>query len=247
MNYYFVSKFIHKNKLWVGPLLIILGLGFSIFGVKYIKISTILLLCLAINMITFFIFFIIQLIGYEGNDLIFLLILIVGWFIGVLLSIFLKSKNKYFVIIIAGCIGFFIGALVFIIGLGLLKLMGSSWGYWLNVIIFTVLSGAVGKEMPSYTILICTAFIGSFSIVKGISLFTGNYPSESLIIAYNQLKEWNALIDLVNPGIFVGYLCSIIVLFVLSFIFQLYLNKNLNDGDIIEDEIMLNERINQIN
>jgi hypothetical protein len=87
--------------------------------------------------------------------------------------------------------------------------------FWLFVVAVGVATGLIGFALFNHAIIISTSLIGSYLIIRGISLFAGGFPNEALII--EQIKNGQ------TPqfdNAFWGYLAGFIVLTLGCVVFQ---------------------------
>lgn len=80
----------------------------------------------------------------------------------------------------------------------------------------------VAVKVEKTVVIILTAFIGSYALIRGISLYAGSFPSETEL--HNELEAgvvtWKTL-----PKAYYGYLAGIVVLTILTTLFQIKSNK----------------------
>lgn len=86
---------------------------------------------------------------------------------------FLMSCRKLGEIIIAACGGFALGNL-----LTHSLMVSSQFLYWGIIIACVVAAVVVMFFLAKTLVIVTTSFIGAYSLVRGISLFAGGYPSE---------------------------------------------------------------------
>jgi len=73
-------------------------------------------------------------------------------------------------------------------------------------------------------VIISTSLIGSYFIIRGISLYAGGFPNENYVIDLIINKEFDTLKDVLAP-IFYVYIVGWIILFVIGIIVQNKLKK----------------------
>ena len=99
----------------------------------------------------------------------------------------------------------------------------SPWMYWLIIIAFALAAGGVAFVIEEKVIIACTSFIGSYGIIRGISLFAGGFPNESTL--HKELASGVVTWETMNKA-FYGYLAGILVLTILSIYYQVKHNKS---------------------
>lgn len=73
-------------------------------------------------------------------------------------------------------------------------------------------------------IIVATSLIGSYAIIRGISLYAGGFPDESYVIDLIRSEEYDQLKHVLKPVVYV-YLVGWLVLFVLGLFVQNKLKK----------------------
>ena len=97
----------------------------------------------------------------------------------------------------------------------------AQWGIWIGMGIVTFLITLYSEKRA---IIVLTSFIGSYSLIRGISLYAGGFPSE-----FDLPDQIKAGLDFNSfPKAFYGYMVGIIVLWVLSCWFQF--KHEIDDG-----------------
>jgi len=97
-------------------------------------------------------------------------------------------------------------------------MVGNVIVYYLLVIVCGVIGFALTFKFESHVIIVSTAFMGSYGIIRGISMYAGGFPSEQELHALTSsgAMKWENF-----PKLFYLYLASIVVLFVGSAMFQM--------------------------
>jgi|LauGreDrversion4_2_1035121.scaffolds.fasta_scaffold285829_1 hypothetical protein len=95
--------------------------------------------------------------------------------------------------------------------------------FWIFIVVMALTFALLGYFMFNHAVIISTAIIGSYGIIRGISLYAGGFPNEMLII--EQIKN-GQLTDFDNA--FYGYLAGFVVLAIGCMVFQykMYFNNN---------------------
>ena len=75
-------------------------------------------------------------------------------------------------------------------------------------------------------IIFATSFIGSYCLIRGISLFEGSFPNEFTVIDLKEREEFDQLAELFTWRVYV-YLASIVIATGLSIFIQIKINKGI--------------------
>ena len=65
--------------------------------------------------------------------------------------------------------------------------------YWVTIIICVVVCAALALWATKHVLIIGTCVTGGYAIVRGASLYLGNFPSENIIIDLIKRQEWDQL------------------------------------------------------
>ena len=63
------------------------------------------------------------------------------------------------------------------------------WLFWLMVIGFGIVFGGISYWKYKLILMVATAFIGSYFMVRGVSLYIGGYPNEFTLINMAQTGQ----------------------------------------------------------
>lgn len=74
----------------------------------------------------------------------------------------------------------------------------------------------MGYRLSFVIAILFMAFVSSYCIVRGVSLIVGGFPSELEVAA----DFYDDHIELDYSGSFIWYLCSLVVLTIISFCYQ---------------------------
>ncbi len=178
-------KFISKNPWVIGLLLICFGILGTFFGRRFLKIVlaslgfmigflTTMLLCSYTGMLDY--------LTSDRKDaklylviIAFILALVIGGALGYLLIRIIRGGVKF----IATIGGLFLGYMIYNL---ILSSFESIW-LMLGVVIFTgLLMGFLAFKFFFEMICVTTALLGSYSLIRGISMFAGSYPNEIVMM-----------------------------------------------------------------
>lgn len=225
-----IWKFMTDYFYITGSVLIGIGLYFALLGLKSMRITIFVVALLSTTGFIFIITFQF-IVPSVQNYLIVWIVLGFSVALGVVIGFVFSYYKKFFYAVFGAVLGFILASFIYILLLRLINI-DPNLMYWLTVGIFVVAFSLLTVFFHKYLIIIATSIVGSYSFVRGISLFTGGYPSEFLIIDYIKKGEWEQLAASVTWAFYVFISCFII-LSILCIVFQFKTNK---DYDKDEEE-----------
>ena len=164
--------------------------------------------------------------------------LVIGAIIGCTLGYFVyKYHEKVVAFVVGGLGGFFLGQFLFSL-FGYLIPINSLVVNILFVIICIIAVTIVAIFLRDPIIIGFTAFIGSYALIRGISLFAGYFPNEFTIIDLKNRGEDDQIKELLTWRVYV-YLFFILVATGLSIYVQIKVNqmfKKKEDGPETPDD-----------
>jgi hypothetical protein len=100
--------------------------------------------------------------------------------------------------------------------------VGSKVAYWCIVVGCGLVVGLIALKTQEIVVMGSTSFIGAYSIIRGVSLYVGEFPSEGSLqdMIESGVLTWDNF-----PKAFFAYLAGIVVIFVASFYYQYKHNK----------------------
>lgn len=208
----------------------------SVFGYNWLSIA-IYLICISGGIASGF--YIVLLFGIE-KIWIFISTIIIFLIIGILLAIFFtykKDNKKYYMLLIGGLCGFAIGV---VLNNSIITLISTSKQGLIRVIIITVLviiGIILGYFLPKGICILGTSFIGSYGIMRGISMFLYNqieFLNELKIIDLAKTNNFDKIMELMS-GWFYVYPILLIILTVTTIMIQIKINPKYNDIDNYKD------------
>ena len=217
VNFYFIVKFIQDYKILFIILLILFGLFNCGFGKRFSRFTA-FFLCIFIFVVLILILSQYVLPSGCANWIIWVM-LAVGVILGVVAGVFAFKYHE-------GCMAFLTGGIGgFFLGQFLYSLFGNRIpvnGLVMNIV-FTVVSIGVligiAFSSKKFIVIFATSFIGSYCIIRGISLFAGKFPDEMTIIDLTTRGETDQLKELLTWQVYV-YLGAIVVATIISMIIQ---------------------------
>ena len=220
------------TRIIIGAVLLIIGVFIGFFGYKGRKV-TIFLVC--ITGLAFIGYIILNLCD-ETKLVIRIVVVSVFGLAGVGLSIFFVYKKKYlkfYMILVGGITGYVIGVMINDLGISLidtehLKLIK------IMVIIFCAAVGVfLGICFTKGTFIVGTSIIGSYCIMRGLSLFL-----DKVVPFVNELKiydlathhNYDKITEMI-VGLFLIYPSILVVLIIVTIIIQFKFNPNWKNED----------------
>ena len=233
------------NKYWFdieglrvfnGIALLVGGIFLSILGYNWLNIA-IYLICISGGLATGL--YVIILFGIEILWL-FIVIMIIFFIIGILLAIFFTKKNenrKYYMLLIGGLCGFGIGVML---NNSFITLISTSNQRLIRIIIIAILviiGIILGYFLPKGICILGTSFIGSYGMMRGISMFLYKqveFLNELKIIDLAKTDNFEKIMELMS-GWFYIYPIMLIIFTVATIIVQIKINPKYNDIDNYKD------------
>ena len=217
VNFYFIFKFIQDYKILFIILLILFGILNCGFGKRFSRFTA-FFLCIFIGVVLILVLS--QYILPSGcKEWIIWVMFAVGVILGVVAGVFAFKYHE-------GCMAFLTGGIGgFFLGQFLFNLFGNRIpvnGIVMNIVFIVVCIGAliaVAFFFKKFIVIFATSFIGSYCIVRGISLFAGKFPDEMTVIDLQTRGETDQLKSLLTWQVYV-YLASIAVATVISMVIQ---------------------------
>lgn len=224
LNFYVVWKLISDNVGFFAIALIVFGLFNCVLGQRFAKITSFLL---SLFSVTIFVLIFSQFILPPGcAQWIVWVMLVLGIILGCTAGYFVyKHHEKFLSFLVGGLAGFFLGEFLF-------NLFGNAIPGNLTLIhiLFIVLSIIVlvvlAYILKNIIIIFATSFIGSYCLIRGISLFEGSFPSEFTVIDLKEREEFDQLKELFTWRVYV-YLAAIVISTGLSIFIQIKINKGI--------------------
>ncbi len=221
-SFYFIIKFIEDHYIIFGIILIVFGLFNCLCGKRMAKITS-LILCIFTVTILVLVFG--QYVLPSGcADWVVYVLLSVGIILGIVAGYFAYRHNeKVIAFLVGGICGFFLGQFLY----GLFGNRIPVNGTVIKIVFVVVSIGvllAIAYFFRDKIVIIGTSFIGAYCFIRGISLFAGHFPDEFKIADLVTSGEDNQIAELLTWHAYV-YLTFIVIVTILSVIFQIKFNK----------------------
>ena len=206
---YLLLKLLNKYNYIFLVLFAIIGIILCFFGNRYIN-KTIILIggfigCYAITaaVLSFFPKFI-------TTELYLFLCLFVSFVLGCVIGYFLKDDIRFSCLLLGASLGFSCATFVYQIVQNYVD-FDPEIVYYVCIGVCIVVGAFLGWKLYRYVVIIGTAVLGGYLVMRGISLVAGHYLDESLVIDLLKNEEWEELKDLRTPWLY-AYLGTWIIL-----------------------------------
>jgi len=93
--------------------------------------------------------------------------------------------------------------------------------YWIEILSCIAIFALFVAWNDQWITIMVTSAVGSFFLVRGISIFLGGFPDESFILMLVQHNEYQQVGYLFGSGIY-GYILGMVIAFVVGIIVQCY-------------------------
>jgi hypothetical protein len=234
LNKYSLSEIIDKNSTLFGLILILGGIYYTFFSHKYLNITRILTGVSSVMFVSLFLFANnLQITKYSLN---FWLILILSALIGLCLG-WIISKIPWIVsCVMGGFLGFIFTELLY---QGIFSLI--TWNpkavYYIIFSIAVVTGLILGWFFQKHVFVISCAFLGSYSIIRGIGILEKNFPNEQQLFDLIENREWPQVYDMLGNTIYIYLIFSFILgLIGVGYQYKFYFNEIKNeDADAIKN------------
>ena len=222
VDFYFMWRFINDFVFIFAIVLILFGIFNCLLGQKFAKFTSFLLSLFSVT-ILFLVFS--QFILPSGcKQWIIWIMLVIGIILGCTAGYFVfKHHEKVLVFLVGGLGGFLLGEFLF-------NLFGNAIPLNLTlvnilfIVICIIVAIVIAFFLKDAIIIGFTSFIGSYSLIRGISLFAGYFPSEFTVIDLKNKGEDEQLENLLTWRVYV-YLSFIVICTGLSIFLQIKIIK----------------------
>jgi hypothetical protein len=180
--------------------MIVVGFLILLFGSRFIQYTFVLLLGL--------IFLNLGLKLYENwhiadtNPDYLWIFLALGFCAGIGVAYFALSVITLVKLSIGGFFGYTVSSIIYQFLLRYIETTKPEVVYWITVIVCVIIGCILITFLVKQVMIVGTSMIGSYSVIKGISLYAGKFPNEQVIFEllkneeFEQLKEVNYFIKL---------------------------------------------------
>lgn len=208
-----LQVFFKKHFYLFGNVLMVLGVFIGFFGNRFVDPLLAMTVAAAVGMILMEIVMAMigTCIGNGAINAIFTVICVIGGLTGWYCQRFKHFRRISLNIMACGAgigIGWMITNTFFVSGVA---------AYWILVILSALVSVFAFNYVQDVAILLVTSFIGSYFMIRGLSLYTGGFPAETLLheMIRDKTYSWKTF-----PKVYYAYMVCIIVLTAFTFWFQ---------------------------
>jgi len=213
-EYGLMSKFFEKYSMILGALFIVVGLYLAFFGNQFVEKMIAVITSIAVFFSGLYLTnMVFGSIITKGSTPIWVgWIVLLSWaIIGSLVGCWMARRKKWALALIGCFAGLMFGSL-----LTTSFMISNMIVYYLVIVACGAIAFALTLKFESHVIIFSTSFMGSYAVIRGISMYAGGFPSEQELHALTEsgAMKWDNF-----PKIFYLYLASIIVLFIGSTMF----------------------------
>jgi len=187
----------------MGVIMIICGLFMLSYGTRFVQITFVITLGS--------IFVQIALIFYESmhiqdtNPDYIWIFLGLGFCLGVGVAYFAISVITLVKFSIGGYLGFIFSALAYQFVLRYIHTTDPEVLYWITVLVCIIIGCILINFLVKQVMIVATSFIGSYVVIKGISLYAGRFPNEQVIFEMLKNQEYDQLAEVLNYYLFIYF------------------------------------------
>jgi hypothetical protein len=228
-QYGILAKFLSQYSYLFGAVLIVFGLLLAFCGNKFMTFVIALVTALAVCLFGVYLtaLFVDAVIDADKIWEYSVWIILAIWLIiGIVAGVFIGRKRKWGIAIVGAFGGVMLGLLLTTI-FG--SLIGNAVVYWIIIVTCGILAFLIAFKIEKSVLILSTSFIGSYFIIRGISMYAGGFPNETEVhsMVKEGLVDWNTF-----PKVFFAYLAGIVVLTICTTIYQFKKNRGKDDDDI---------------
>ena len=226
-DFYQIWEFINDYNYIFAIILIAFGLFNCILGKRLSQYTSFILTLFVVTVLSIFLF---QFILPSGcADWIIWVILAIGVILGCTAGYFVFIYHEKFMAFLVGGIGgFLLGEFCFNL-FGSLINANPTLINIIFIVICIIAAVILAYFIQDIIIIIATSFIGSYTLIRGISLFAGHFPSEFTVIDLKAQGEDEQLKELLTWRVYV-YLVFIVITCGLSIYVQILIRKSTKES-----------------
>ena len=200
VSFYAVTQFLEKYWYLTTIITIIIGIILCFFGSKFINVSMVIILGLAVPIIlSIFVFDFLNVTSQAAVWGIY----IGGIIVGVILGILIAKFEQFFGAIIGGVLGYLSNIFVYNLALRYIETSRADVMYYVILVLCIIICALLGYCFISKVKIIGTSIIGGYSIVRGISFVAGGFVSEQIIFDLLSNKELDQVSSLLSLKMFI--------------------------------------------
>lgn len=124
-------------------------------------------------------------------------ILGIGICLGLAISYFLINVTVLFVMAVGGYMGYTLGIFMYHLVLDFVH-ASPEIVYWGTIIVCVILCALIALWAAKHIMIIGTSLGGGYAVIRGASLYIGNFPQETVVIDLIKRNEWDQLNKVIN-------------------------------------------------
>jgi hypothetical protein len=215
-NAYSVFNTIKSNKYIFGSILILAGIFFCFFGLKFIKITEMIAAGVAVTLL--FIWLIFSNITLTYATWAFWITIAISVAFGILVMVLLGKYEWIGRGILGGLLGFVGGLFLYNLALRFIQ-SNPTVVFWLTMAVCIGLGIFITIWIGKPILVISTSIVGAYGIIRGASFMIGGFPDEREVYDLGQKGEWDQMSDLLSGYVYI-YLGVFVVLSIVGMIIQ---------------------------
>jgi hypothetical protein len=194
-------------KQGLAGILIAIGLYFIIFGVYNWKTNSILINCAILGLIL-----------YSFLTLFTKVNLGICMIAGIGIAFIAFSFEAFNAVILGIVVGYLFGSLLYNMLVKVIHVNPQAL-YWSTLITCILFISIAGGFMKAYMVCLATSLVGSYALVRGISVYAGGYPDETYVMLLLNKGEYTQFGRVFGPKIYL-YIGGIFFLTAIGFWIQ---------------------------
>jgi hypothetical protein len=187
--------------------LIVIGLYFIIFGVYFWKTNSTLINCGILGLIL-----------YSFLTLFVKINLGLCMLLGIAIACVAVAFESFNAVILGVVVGYLFGSLLYNLLVKAIPVNPQAL-YWSTLIICILFISIAGGFMKAYMVCLATSLVGSYALVRGVSVYAGGYPDETYVMQLINNGEYTQFGRVFGPKIY-AYIGGIFLLTGIGFWIQ---------------------------
>jgi len=215
-------EFFDQYKDFFGIVYIVLGIFMTFFGRK-LFLAAVFICALIITVFGILLLCYGTFLSTNDEEWVGWLMLSISIVLGILAGLLLVKYSKFAAAVVGAWAGYILG--LFINDLALWPI-GSSWVFWLVNIGCAVACAIAAFIFFNPAVILGTAFIGSYALMRGIGMYAGGFQNEYTIVSEIQ----SGAVDNIEWTTY-AYLAGWIVVFIIGSILQFKMFNRMNEEE----------------
>ena len=142
--------------------------------------------------------------------------------LGIVIALVALTYEAFNAVILGVVVGYLFGSLTYNLLIKVVVGVNPQVLYWSTLITFILFISIAGGFMKAYMVVLATSLVGSYAIVRGISVYAGGYPDETYVMLLLNKGEYLQFGRVFGPMIFV-YVGGIFFLTSIGFCIQSFM------------------------